>query len=436
MILKFSHYNESNFGNFKENIPYTDWSDFKSKLKNAILTGFKNIDELVLLMDMDINTYNKIRNNMILHWKDSVSKSLLHSIAEIGYKIPKTGSNIFPNLKLQTQFLILASQGYQDRNIFGNLNSANGLNIISKFIDLEPIKNTNKNVDSRFITFSGINALTTKNEVGIKKVNDILKYIWLYVFYNHYKLKKEKIKIPKYLYRGIRGINYDKAKKVLGQEFEELNKLVAETKMKNNKSVKLRYDLVFDYILKNGIHKLTDGKFLSFTASLPIAKYFSNKDGFIIRVESDKVNIISSELTEDLFDQEDYVSNKKEKEYIIVIPKNYKFTKDDIIITDEDYLIADNNPLCVNSFSHDDKQAFYDMIDDNGILWHINAYYIWYTNERGGILYIVKNDKGDDSRWGQTRNEIKKEYHFDPLPSEKNINKISDFRADDNKKRW
>jgi hypothetical protein len=436
MILKFSHYNESKFGNFKDNIQYTDWSDFKLKLKNAILTGFKNIDDLVLLMDMDLNIYHKIKDNMIFNWKDSVSKSILHSIAEIGHKIPKTGSNIFPDLKTQTQFLILSSQGYQGTNIFGNFNSANGLNILRKNSDLEPIINTDKKVDSRFVTFGGVNALTTKTEDGIKKVNDIIKYIWLYGFYNHYKLKKEKLKIPKYLYRGIRGVMYDKAKKVLGKEFEELNKLATETKMKNSKTVKLRYDLVFDYILKNGLHKLTDGKFLSFTSSLPIAKYFSNKDGFIIRVESDKVNIISSELTEELFNQEDYVSNKKEKEYIIVIPKNYKFTKDDIIITDEDYLIADNNPLCVDSFSHDNKQAFYDMLDDNGVLWHINAYYVWHTNDRGGILYSVKNDKGDDSRWGHTRNEIKKEYHFDPLPNEKNINKISNFSADDNKKRW
>lgn len=33
MILKYSRYNESKFGNFKENISYTDWSEFKSKLK-------------------------------------------------------------------------------------------------------------------------------------------------------------------------------------------------------------------------------------------------------------------------------------------------------------------------------------------------------------------------------------------------------------------
>lgn len=436
MILKYSRYNESKFGNFKENISYTDWSEFKSKLKNAILIGFKNINDLVTLMDMDINIYNKIKHNMILNWKDSVSKSLLHSIAEIGHKIPKTGSNIFPDLKTQTQFLILSSQGYQGTNIFGNFNSANGLNIISKHFDLEPIKNTNKKVDSRFITFGGVNALTTKNEEGIKKVNDILKYIWLYVFYNHYKLKKEKIKTPKYLYRGIRGVMYDKAKKVLGKEFDELNKLANDTKMKNNKTVKLRYDLVFDYILKSGIHKLTDGKFLSFSASLPIAKYFSNKEGFIIRIETEKVNIITSELTEELFDQEDFVSNKKEREYIVVIPKNYKFKKDDIIITSDDYLIADNNPLCVDTFSHDDKEAFYDLLDDDGTLWHINAYYVWYTNERGGLLYTVKNDKGENSNWGYNRNEIKKQFHFDPLPNEKNLNKISNFNVNTDRKRW
>ena len=71
------------------------------------------------------------------------------------------------------------------------------------------------------------------------------------------------------------------------------------------------------------------------------AKYFSDNEGIVVRVEASKVEIITSEKTEKLLAKTDYVSKKREQEYIIRIPNNYKFKKDDITITDEDYLNVD-----------------------------------------------------------------------------------------------
>jgi hypothetical protein len=447
----FNSINESVFGKFEGNIQYSDWSDFRDKLRNAVLTGFNSIEELFSLMSMNIETYTKIKEHMILHWKNSVSQSIIHSIAELNYKIPKKGTNIFKDLKTQTQFLILTSIGYHSRDIYGGNMSVNGLGLLNKFGDLEKVKNTdpkqterdrftNKEVMKKYALVAGTDAYTVKSEESIKKVNNILQYIWLYIFYNHYILKKgikEKThKLPKYLYRGIRGTMWPKAEKAIGKEWSELTKLYTEAKVKHNKVMQEKYDLLFDYIIKNGIHKLTDGKFISFTASMPIARYFSNKDGFILRVETSKVNIISSELTEDLFDQEDYVSNRKEHEYIIVVPKNYKFEKDDIIVTDEDYLIATNNPLCVGAFSHDTKEAYYDMLDDKGVKWNVNAYYVWTSNDKGGVIYAVKKDDEESYSWAEGRNSIKKRFGFSPLPTEDNLDRISNFRVNDEKKRW
>jgi hypothetical protein len=439
------------FGKFNGNIQYTDWSDFKEKLKHTITTDFNSIEEMISLMGMNIDRYNKIKENMIWNWKDSVSKSLLHSVAELNYKIPKKGTNIFPDLLTQTRFLILSANGFQSRNVFGDYNSTSGLGILSSMRDLEKIKNTdpkqterdrfsNKEIMKRYVSIGGTDAFTVRSEEAIKKVNNILQYIWLYVFYNHYVLKKglkEKThKLPKYLYRGIRGTMWQKAEKVIGKEWSELSKTHSDLKVKHNKAMQEKYDLLFDYILKNSIHKLTDGKYLSFTASMPIAKYFSNKDGFVLRVDTSKVNIITSELTDELFDQEDYVSGRKEREYIVVIPENYKFQKDDIIVTDEDYLIATNNPLSVGAFTHDTKEAFYDMLDDKGVKWNVHAYYVWSSNDKGGVIYGVKKDGEEDYNWADGRNNIKKKYNFDPLPTENNLDKITNFKVNDEKKRW
>jgi hypothetical protein len=439
------------FGKFEGNIQYSDWTDFRNKLRESVLTGFNTIEELISLMGMNMEIYIKIKEHMILHWKDSLSKSIIHSIAELNYKIPKKDTNIFKDLKTQTRFLILTSGGYNSRNIYGNTMSVNGLGLLSQYRDLEKIKNTdpketerdqysNKDVMKRFVTVAGTTAFTVRTEEGIKKVNNILQYIWLYIFYNHYILKKgikEKThKLPKYIYRGIRGTMWQKAEKAIGQQWKDMTKYHSDSKFKHNKAMQEKYDLLFDYILKNGIHKLTDGKFISFTASLPVAKYFSNKEGFVLRVETSKINIISSELTEELFDKEDYVSNKKEREYIVVVPKNYKFEKDDIIVTDEDYLIATNNPLSVGAFTHDTKEAYYDILDDKGVKWNVHAYYVWSSNDKGGVVYGVKKDGEEDYNWAYGRNNIKKRFGFSPLPSEDNLDKISNFRVNDDRKKW
>jgi hypothetical protein len=176
----FNLINESMFGKFEGNIQYTDWSDFRIKLREAVLTGFNSIEELISLMGMNMETYTKIKEHMILHWKDSVSKSIIHSIAELNYKLPKSGTNIFKDLKSQTQFLILTSGGYSSRDVFGGSMSVNGLGLLSSFRDLEKIKNTDptqkerdrftdKEIMKKYVSVGSTDAYTVKSEEGIKK---------------------------------------------------------------------------------------------------------------------------------------------------------------------------------------------------------------------------------------------------------------------------
>ena len=421
MINSFDKFLNERYGQFQDSIKYTNWNNFKDKLINAINIGFNNEKELVDLMGMDFNKYTQIRENMIYNWKDSVSKSLLHSISEIGQKIPKDGSNIFKDLRQQTAMLVVASGGLKNRDMFGNINDTSGINLLNRHFDLSRIKNTdpkNKTYDSylkkdvmkKFVDFGGVPAYTVKPE-AIEKVNEMIQYIWLYSFYHHYKMKKDSPKLPKFLYRGIRVFQ------LKGKDIEELRKISKDTK--HDVFTKNFIDNLIDYIVKNGISKISDGKLLSFTESRNIAAYFANGEGIILRVDPSKVKIVTSPKTEEFFQEADYVSGKKEKEYIIKIPTNYKFTKEDIEIVNKDYWVAGNNPLAVQFFDHDNKKAIYKL---NGV--NIKAKYIWHSNTNGGLIYY---NLDDERSWGDSRRAFKQKYGFDPMPTEKNIDQIKDF---------
>lgn len=414
------------YGNFSENTKYTDWTDFKNKLKNAIKTGFKSVDELVSLMDMNLEKYNNIVENMILNWKDSVSKSLLHTIAHIGLQLPKQGDNIFQDLKQQTVFILIAGNGASRRDIYGNTNGVEGLGYLSRW-DYDYIKNPkhkigSKNEDERekYITIGEFPATKAMDRKGIELINEIIQYIWLYSFYQHWKLKKEKIKLPKVLYRGIRISNLW-SHKTLKPIIDEIWKKDVTYSLKRKEAI----DIILNYIINKGLTKIADGTMLSFTASKPIASYFTNGEGIIISIDPNKVEIVTSEKTDPLFDQPDYVSNKKEREYIVKIPSGYRFKKEDIIIEDLEYLIAEQNPLSVQFLDHDDKYAEYDL-DGH----HIKAQFWWNSSgTNGSVQFDVDNNYYESRGWN------KKEFHFDPMPTEENLSRITNFQIKE-RKRW
>jgi hypothetical protein len=349
---------------------------------------------------------------------------LLHSISELNGEIPNNGQKIFKDIGKQTAALLVMSDGAQRRDMFGNMNGVPGLRMISRLF-LNRIRTGEHNEDHspKFLDINGYHALYAKDKNNLDKINDILKYVWIYVFYHKQKMKKERIKPPKYLFRGIRISNLysekDIEEVIRKIQFTETDSWVTKTEK--------RIDMVIDYILNNGIDKIIPGKFLSFTASENIADYFAHGEGFILRVESKKVDIITSELTEPLLAEKDYVSNKKEKEYIVKIPSGYKFTQDDIMITHLDWFIAKNNPLCVQYFDHSNKGAEYTM---NGK--KIYAAYYWHTNERGSVEFRLNENRDD---WYMlSRKEFKEQNGFDPMPSQKNLSQIKDFKFIDIKK--
>jgi len=382
-------------------IEFTDWSNLKKQLDSI---SFTNEQDLIEQMNLNYETYQTIVHNMIHNWKDSVSKSLLHSVSNAYNQIPKPNTKIFNNIYDQTRALLVMSNGSSTRNMFGETNSVYGLRLIS-FFSLTKIKEGN------------FDLLTTDNPQTIEQINSIIQYVWLYVFL------QKKLKAPKYLYRGIR-LNTLYDSKPIKELLENFPKIENEKWYQTHAR---RMDLIIKYILEKGVDNIMPGKFLSFTSSQSIAKYFANQEGFLLRVESNKVNIITSELTEPLLAEKDYVSGKSEKEYIVNIPDGYQFTKDDIIISDLNWYMTNNNPLCVPYFDHNDKLTQYEM---NNIT--VLAYYVWNSNTSGSVRF---RSVTDDS-YGMSRKEFKTTYGFDPMPTENNLDQIKNFQLIEVKNRY
>ena len=378
-------------------IEFTDWSTFKSQLES--ISNFTNEKDLIEKMNLNYETYQKIVRNMIHHWKDSVSKSLLHSVSNLNYEIPTPNTKMFNNIYDQTRALLIMGSGSSTRNMFGENNTVSGLKMINSF-SLTKIKENN------------FDLLTTDKTQTIEQINLIVQYVWLYTFFH-----KKQIKTPKYLYRGIRlHTLYD------SENIKEL--LTTLPKIENEKWYQTharRMDLIINYILENSIDEIMPGSFLSFTSNQSIAKYFANNEGFLLRVESDKVNIITSELTEPLLAEKDFVSKKNEKEYIVNVPADYQFEKEDILISDLNWFMTNNNPLCVPYFDHNDKLAKYE-INNNAVL----AYYVWNSNTQGTVLF---SNVTDDS-YDMSRKKFKTTYGFDPMPTENNLDQIKNFQIE------
>ena len=392
---------------FKENhignVQYTDWSDFKNKINN--ISYFNSEQELCNQVGMNYNTYTKINNVSMQNWIDSISTSLLHVLDVTHLEIPKPNSFIFKNMLQQTRFLEICKK--------------NNLLMWSELVSAKD--NEGKKIQVKNLYMQTIDQ---NNPTSIHKLNEIIQYIYLYRLYH--SVKSKTAKLPKALYRGIRYqniMNYN--------SIQELTKEIWKKDSSYEMSRKECYDAVVDHIIENGLSNIIDGPYLSFTSSYTTAKMFTEfggikgkGEGFVLKIDPSKVEIVSSELTDPLFKEPNPVSGKKENEYIVNIPSNYIFKKEDIEIIDKDYFIATKNPMCVNLFDHDNLKAIYDL-NVNGKNYTIEAKGIW--NNRGDKL-VLNYEIVNSNNFYKTRKEFMDDHHFDPSVNEKNLVNISNFK--------
>lgn len=373
-------------------IRFGDWTKFNDLIDGLPKEAFETEKAFCKALELDENEYNRIISRSAWNWVDSPSKSLLNGMGFNGLSRPTEGSLVFDNFISQTRFiLMLINDGFMSRFAFENIKDENGKKL---------------SVKGEFAQ--------TLREGREKRFNNILQIIYAYFAFCRAKESQKELVKPKKLYRGIRLTNAFNVP-VIREMFSNNNE---KFKDKNYSEVrKLRVDLLIDYIKTNGFNDICESNLVSFTSSKAIAKYFANKEGILIEVNSNDVEIMTSGIHDERFSGKDFVSGKDEKEYIVRI-SDKRQNANEIIIHDLDYFIETNNPLAVNLFDHDDKSATYEL---NGT--RIKAYLVWTSNTSTSIRY--KNLTADS--WGYSSKEFKDRYGFSPVLSGKTIKEVKDF---------
>ena len=369
------------------------WQPFVEKCTH--ISSDMSTDQICQQVGLNSTLYTQVIHVAKNYWKESTSKSLLHGVAYLSPgTVPTVGNAIFPDLMWQTRFLLMCKQ----ERLVGFTN---------------PVREKDS---FKTIKVKGEVARTVAQS-DVKRVNDIIRCIYLY----WYLMQQKPVKLPKTIYRGIRASDlYNHP------TFEPVVAAIWKSDKSYAMKKKEALDLLIRWICDKKLHQITDGNILSFTSSKNIAEYFANKSGFVLQVDPRKVEILTSELHDDSFAGPDLVSGKNEKEYIVRIPENYDFKPSDIFIENMDYYIAEQNPLCVKLFDHDDKQATYEL-DGRPI----TARFRWKTDQSGRLEFSITDD-----HFSYSRTEFKKIYNIDPLPQPNNLSKISNFEIKPVKRLW
>lgn len=375
-------------------ITFGDWSDLKRKVEQYPL--YQTEDDFLDDVGIKRDFYNKITGFAIRGWRESTSRSLFQIIGHHGLDVPEKGKPIFKNHLEQTRFFHLLDEG----RILGKFGLGH---VVDE--NNEKVKVAGGNVALTYPQNESRRASTEKI------VNEVLQAVFIYAFL----CKQKEMKLPKKLYRGIR---LSDMRNIPGLK-EELSVLKYDPSTRSD-YYREYVRIVCDYINEHGLNGIAESSLLSFTASKSVASYFANKRGLVLEVEAQDVEILTSELHDERLDVMDYMSGKKEREYIVRLPKEQVEVKN-IMIHDLDFFIATSDPRAVSLFNHNDKIAYYELNEVK-----IKAQFHWSTNTKGSIAYYNLSDNG----WGYGSREFQKEYGFSPVITNKNIKEVKNFRIE------
>jgi len=379
-------------------ITFQGWSAFNQRVKNLESNDFISEETLCSALGLDYTEYLSIVKKSIDYWRSSPSSSLFHTIGKNGLTLPEEGNTVFESHLMQTRFfMILSKLHLVSHRLLGKIKDENGefVRIRGEFALTYPTKDS------------------FKHEFVVRKSNEVMQMVYTYFLYC-YLIGKKGLKVPSKIYRGIRYRDIWN-NPVINQRIPKMDESLTYVEKR-----KIIIDTIQKYLLEEGLSGLCENNLVSFSASKSIAQYFSNKEGLIVEILTKDAEIMTSEVHDVRWDDSDYVTNKKEREYIVRVTGE-KIQVNNVYISDLDYFVATNNPLAVNLFNHDDKQASYEL---NGV--KIIAKYVWSSNTKGSVQYKNMNEDG----WQYGSREFLKKFGISPVISNKNLKDIKNFRID------
>jgi hypothetical protein len=354
-------------------VPFDDrWDDFFDLFPTDDVLARMTDAQMSRRFGMQKAFFQDIMPSAIRMWRVSPSRSLINAIGTIdGNSVPS--GDMFRDIKDQTRILAAA--------------------VLSEALQMKDVRSV-KGPDGKTLRVSQDAMAVTLADEGVTRINEVARFLKAWEMRNLAKLAVGVVKMPKVLYRGIRGRTVD---------VPEL-KGMADEKW-NFRHCRL-HEMQRDALLSRPLSEVSGTPILSFTSSLDIARTFSFSEGHVVEIDPASCSIMAGWATDADLAGKDHVLGKHEREWIVRLDPSFIPSPEQLSSRDRTLAFSTNDQAGIEMLHHY-TEARYQLEGRK-----VDAWFRYNANGRGGRIVYRVNDEG----WGVGPNTIKKELGFDPIP--------------------
>lgn len=321
---------------------------------------------------MSVENLNEAIATSLREWRYNPARSMINIVANLEKPVP--GHPMFADHLKQTLTLKGVVRALPD-----------AIRQVGPFVD--------PNEPKRF--HRGKNGVSLTVRSGEEAwINGLARSLRVWEMRNAALVRSGKVKLPKRLFRGVRGANINTEIKIerADRPFEAFSADVAQARR--------------DFIAGTPIEEVFFSPILSFSANEDIARRFTNEEGFVIGLDPNDYNIVSSFTLDAALDEKDAILKKHEREWIVRLPPKAIIPEKDIEIWHHDWLMVNGDYRAIALVGHS-SLARYQIGDTK-----LEAKFVYKSSGVGGSIRFEINDDW----YPRTRAEAKKILGFDPVP--------------------
>lgn len=352
-------------------VQYDDrWADFFDILPDDAVLAKMTDSEMCARFGMAPAFFDAVIPEAIRQWRISPSRSAINLVSSVEQSTPM--GHMFRDIRDQTR--VLASV------------------VLSGAMPLSLVRSI-KGGDRKPLKVSHDAFAATLTDEGQMIINDVSRFFKAWELRNRAKIVTGMIKLPKMLYRGVRGKTIPYSTK----EVEGESGLVWHCRVHEERH---------GTILSRPFAEISETPILSFTSSAEIAKYFSFDEGFIVGAAPSDFTVVACGATDEALARKDVVSGRQEREWIVRIDRSFVPAPEMVTSRDRDFAILTNDEAGIEMIHH---RTVADYVLDGR---KVKAWFRYNSGGHGGRVVFSVDGEG----WGVGRQTMKREQGFDPLP--------------------
>jgi hypothetical protein len=331
-----------------------------------------DVRDIAVRCGVDPEAFAEGVRRSVRQWRVSPSRSFLRALDNDG---AGAGAQAFGNIRQQSAMLLAAAEaGFLDGSRDGHLRAVLG-------------------DDGKRVMVTSDAPAVTLTEDGKDVFSRVLRAMSLYEARNAALVRTGRVKRPRALFRGMRGIDLPKVDVTHGEgePYEVRSCRVTAARL--------------GALLSSPLAESCGSSIVSVTSNRTVAEFFTRREGFVVEIDPDEVGIVSGWAVDGDLDGKDAVSARHEREWIVRLPRDLVPSPGQATIHDRTWLTAMAAPEAIAMVEHYDVAEF----DLEGR--HVRVSWLYNGSGVGGSLRFAV-----DGGYPETRADIRRRLGFDPLP--------------------